>query len=124
MSRGIEVRGSDRTQGVPRALGFGGQAAELEFDEGLPGADIKNAGDFARLEFGLRIVGWVSAKRVTHHLPRRESHGGLRRVPRLTHPTAPQRVWGKSARLRGDERKGYTSKNTVSLSPCMRMSKR
>src|SRR5436305_1521604 len=26
MSRGIEVRGSDRTQGVPRALGLGEQA--------------------------------------------------------------------------------------------------
>jgi len=42
MSRGIEVRGSFRTQGVPRALGWA--AGKFQFREGLPGADIKNTG--------------------------------------------------------------------------------
>ena len=49
MSRGIGVRGSDRTQGVPRALDWG-KRRKLQFDEGLPGADIKNTGDEARLQ--------------------------------------------------------------------------
>src|SRR4051812_23136300 len=48
MSRGIEVRGSFRTQGVPRALGWA--AGKFQFREGLPGADIKNTGDQACLD--------------------------------------------------------------------------
>jgi hypothetical protein len=49
MLRGIEVRGSDRTPGVPRALGIGGEwliapkpvraEAERDLEYGPPGAD-------------------------------------------------------------------------------------
>src|SRR5690242_15607829 len=71
MSRGIEVRGSDRTRGVPRTLGWG-KRRKLQFDEGLPGADIKNTGDLPRLVGPHRDDGRARepvADRMSRYLP-------------------------------------------------------
>jgi hypothetical protein len=85
MSRGIEVRGSDRTQGVPRALGSSGARRRSDCDEGLPGADIKNTGDFACLQFGVvcgRVLLLRAAARPGHTGRLSFAVTGVRRVSR------------------------------------------
>ncbi len=49
MSRGIEPRALELGQAARPPMLVRGKGGKLEFNEGLPGADIKNTGDFVRL---------------------------------------------------------------------------